>query len=171
MPRQITEKDFEALIMEHQALILKVCDVYGDNEVDREELFQDIIIHLWKGLPSFKGQSKLSTWIYRVSLNTAISRARKKKSSRLVFPEKIPDRPVAPSSYEHPDQVRINALHRAINQLKAIEKAIILLYLEERSYSEIAEIMGISEKNVSVRLVRLKKKLEKLLRPLMTENA
>jgi RNA polymerase sigma-70 factor (ECF subfamily) len=170
MPRQITEKDFEGLIMEHQALILKICDIYGDQEADKEELFQDIVIHLWKGLSSFKGQSKLSTWIYRVSLNTAISWARKKKKSRLIFPDKMPDRPVKASS-EKEDQTRIQALYKGINQLKDIEKAIVLLYLEERSYKEIGEIMGISEKNVSVRLVRLKKKLEKLLKPLMTENA
>ncbi len=169
MPRQITEKDFEMLIVEHQTLILKVCDVYCHNEADKKELFQDIVIHLWKGLPSFKGQSKLSTWIYRVSLNTAISWVRKKKRNRLIFPEKIPELPVSSSS-EGTDQTRIQALYRAIDQLKTIEKAIILLYLEERSYSEIAEIMGISEKNVSVRLVRMKKKLEKLLRPLMMEN-
>lgn len=170
MPRQINEKDFEALIVEHQTLILKVCDIYCDQKADKEELFQDIVIHLWKGLPSFKGKSKVSTWIYRVSLNTAISRARKKKRSRLVFPGKIPDRPLSTSN-ENQDQTRIQALYKAINQLKAIEKAIVLLYLEEKSYKEIGEVMGISEKNVSVRLVRLKKKLEKLLKPLMIENA
>lgn len=171
MPKQISEKEFEALIFEHQSLIIKVCDIYTHSQVDKEELFQDIIINLWKGLPTFKEQSKLSTWIYRVGINTAISWSRKKKRNRLVLLEKMQELPSLERPADATDPTRIKALYRAINQLKAVEKAIILLYLEERSYKEIAEIIGISEKNVSVRLVRLKKKLEELLRPMMNINA
>ena len=167
MDHKFSETEFEKLVYDNQELIIKVCNIYCHNQPDKDDLFQDIIINLWKGLPSFKGNSKLSTWIYRVSLNTAISGFRKKKKAGFIDIEDISDsEAISPDS--NPDgELRIKALHFGINKLKTVEKAIVLLYLEDKSYDEISEIIGISKKNVSVRLVRLKRKLEKIIKPIL----
>ncbi len=168
---QTDDHAFEKLIYDNQSLILRVCKIYCRSQSDIDDLFQDIVINLWKGLPSFKGNAKVSTWIYRVSLNTAISKARKSKKSKLIYPATLPDR--VPNYQEESGDaaLRIKALYAGIDRLKPVAKAIALLYLEEKSYDEIADTIGISAKNVSVKLVRLKRKLEKLIRPLiaMTE--
>ena len=163
---KISETEFEKLIYDNQGLIIKVCNIYGNNRHDKDDLFQDITINLWKGLDSFKGDSKLSTWIYKVSLNTAISRFRRKKFNTVDI-DQIHDLKTDPPDHENEQEFQIKALYKAISKLKPVEKAIILLYLEEKSYDEIAGIIGISTKNVSVKLVRIKKKLEKILSSLI----
>ena len=163
---KISETEFEKLIYDNQGLIIKVCNIYGNNRHDKDDLFQDITINLWKGLDSFKGDSKLSTWIYKVSLNTAISRFRRKKFNTVDI-DQIHDLKTDPPVHENEQEFQIKALYKAISKLKPVEKAIILLYLEEKSYDEIAGIIGISTKNVSVKLVRIKKKLEKILSSLI----
>ena len=163
---KISETEFEKLIYDNQGLIIKVCNIYCDNRHDKDDLFQDITINLWKGLDSFKGDSKLSTWIYKVSLNTAISRFRRKKFNTVDI-DQIHDLKTDPPDHENEQEFQIKALYKAISKLKPVEKAIILLYLEEKSYDEIAGIIGISTKNVSVKLVRIKKKLEKILSSLI----
>ena len=170
MTKQLSEIEFEKIIYENQSLIIKVCNIYCHSQPDKDDLFQEILINLWKGLPSFKGNSKLSTWIYRVSLNTAISKSIRRKKNKLRYMEKIPETVSFDREQETENDLKIKALYAGINQLKPIEKAIILLYLEEKSYEEIAEIIGISKKNVSVKLVRLKRKLEKIVKPLITIN-
>ena len=167
MEHKFSETEFEKLVYDNQELIIKVCNIYCHNQPDKDDLFQDIIINLWKGLPSFKGNSKLSTWIYRVSLNTAISGFRKKKKDRFIDIEDIPDTEIVSHDNNPDNGLRIKALHFGINKLKPVEKAIVLLYLEDKSYDEISEIIGISKKNVSVRLVRLKRKLEKIIKPIL----
>lgn len=162
MSKSITDREFEMMIFENQPLILKICSIYASNEVDREDLFQEIVINLWQGIKGFEGKSKLSTWIYRVGLNTAISKARKMKRNVLQYTQSLPDREwVVDSTQEH----EVEALYKAIEFLKPTEKAIVLLYLENKSYEEISEIVGIGKSNVSVKLVRLKKKLEQLMKP------
>ena len=163
---KISETEFEKLIYDNQGLIIKVCNIYCNNRHDKDDLFQDITINLWKGLDSFKGDSKLSTWIYKVSLNTAISRFRRKKFNTVDI-DQIHDLKTDPPDHENEQEFQIKALYKAISKLKPVEKAIILLYLEEKSYDEIAGIIGISTKNVSVKLVRIKKKLEKILSSLI----
>ena len=163
---KISETEFEKLIYDNQGLIIKVCNIYCNNKHDKDDLFQDITINLWKGLDSFKGDSKLSTWIYKVSLNTAISRFRRKKFNTVDI-DQIHDLKTDPPDHENEQEFQIKALYKAISKLKPVEKAIILLYLEEKSYDEIAGIIGISTKNVSVKLVRIKKKLEKILSSLI----
>jgi len=168
MANQISEIEFERLIFENQFLIIKVCNIYCKSQADKDDLFQDITINLWKGLASFQGNSKLSTWIYRVSLNTAISRSQKSKRNPLFYTEDISETKTDKYESEEDNDYQIKALYAGIDKLKPLDKAIVLLYLEERSYDEIADIMGISTKNVSVKLVRLKRKLEKMLKPLIT---
>ncbi len=168
---KFSEEEFGKIIYENQALILKVCNIYCRNQPDRDDLFQDIAINLWKGLPSFKGDSKLTTWIYRVSLNTAISKFRRRRKLNFIDIEEVQDLKADQiEGHKSDSEYRIRALHYGIEKLKPVEKAIILLYLEDKSYDEIAEILGISKSNVSVRLVRLKRKLEKIIKPILNEK-
>ncbi len=134
--------------------------VYANGWADREDLFQEICLQLWKSYPNFREEAQFSTWMYRVALNTAISTVRKKKNGfsfeLLRETDRIPD-----ESSNEKDQIKL--LYSAISKLNRIDKAIILLWLEEKNYEEIAAIMGTSKKNVSVKLVRIKRKLEELV--------
>jgi RNA polymerase sigma factor, sigma-70 family len=158
-----TEKEFISRIEKHQGIIHKICFVYAKNESDREDLYQEIILQLWKSYPSFKENSAFSTWMYRVALNTAITQI--KKPNLLLLHVEMPsvgDDSI--SQMEASEDVKV--LYEAISQLNKIEKAIILLWLDEKSYEEIADTIGISIKNVSVKLVRIKAKLAQLIQKL-----
>ena len=150
-------------ITENQGAIHKVCNVYANSREDREDLKQEIILQLWKSYPGFQGKSKFSTWMYRIAFNTAITNIRKSKRHPIIealsgTEQSIP----AKEDIDYMDD-DMNSLFKAIAKLKDVEKAIVTLYLEEKSYKEIGEIVGISEKNVSVKIVRLKDKLKKLI--------
>ena len=152
------------MVNKHRGIIYKVCHLYGKDADYREDLFQEIIFQLWRSFPTFKNESLPSTWMYRVALNTAISQfrkeARRPESQTLSKVEfQIPD--ISLLADESENSLLLN---RAIQQLTRIEKALIMLYLEERSYREISEIMGITESNVGVKLNRIKAKLEKLIK-------
>jgi RNA polymerase sigma-70 factor (ECF subfamily) len=124
-------------------------------------MYQEIILQLWKSFPSFRGQAAFSTWMYRVALNTAITMT--KKPNLFVDEQKIPAIPYEiDKRFEFSEDVKI--LHRAISQLNRVEKGIILLWLEENSYEEIAETIGITVKNVSVKLVRIRSKLGEIMK-------
>lgn len=127
-------------------------------------MFQEIVLQLWKSYPSFKGQSQVSTWMYRVALNTILSRIRKEKArpKQEVFSPRLHQ---IPNLEDAPVSEVTQALQDAIRHLSAVEKAIILLYLEEHSYQEIATLLALSKTNVSTRINRIKGKLEKLLKP------
>ncbi|GGH06928.1 sigma-70 family RNA polymerase sigma factor [Sphingobacterium alkalisoli] len=154
------EAVFLALISEHQGIIHKVCRLYRDIREDREDLFQEITFQLWKSHQTFKNESKISTWIYRIALNTAIASFRKKKHA-------IEYSPVLPDlADEQPDEelaIRQERLFNALKRLNDADKAIITLYLEDLSYQQIAEITGISENNVGVKLNRIKIKIKNFL--------
>ncbi len=165
MKEERLEKEFLTLADTHQGIIHKVCRMYCDNETDRKDLFQDILIQLWRAFPSFKGQSKFTTWAYRVAINTAISNYRKqKRRPRLdgLNGEELQIPDYSNFSFEQEEQTQL--LHRAINKLTKIEKAIIMLYLEEHSYEEIAAIIGITKTNVGVKINRIKIKLKSILK-------
>lgn len=154
----MNEADFDKLVREHHGLIWKVCKTFFRNEEDQKDLFQDILYKLWKGKDSFQQQSKVSTWIYRIGLNEAIDKTRMKKKGLVSLSEaNALDLATAKTRQTEYD---IEALYLAIDQLKPLEKALILLYLEQETYRDIAEVIGISEKNVSVKLVRIKEKLK-----------
>lgn len=158
----LTEKEFLDLVTRHQKIIHKVCRLFTANPDDHADLFQEITIKLWLGYQSYLGTSSFTTWMYRVALNTAISMKRKEK----IFQNTQPLSPHldAPEEDEPVTDYEINLLYQAIGQLDPIERAIILLYLEEKSYQEIGEIMGITKSHVGVKLVRTKKKLESLMK-------
>jgi RNA polymerase sigma factor (sigma-70 family) len=154
------EKEFLKEIHDCQKIIYKICRLYRDNREDQEDLFQEIVYQLWKSYPSFKRASKVSSWIYRIALNTAITIYRKSKIAidyYQEFPEHIhPAEEKAISENEE-------RLFRALRKLSDSEKAVISLYLEDFSYQEIAAITGLSESNVGVRLNRIKNKLKEIL--------
>ncbi len=155
-----SKKEFSQRIEKHQAIIHKITFVYTNDPTDREDLFQEICLQLWKAFPNFREEAKFSTWMYRVALNTAISNVRKNRNKPIFEPlnenENVAD-------IGHKEAEQLNLLNRAISKLNYIDKAIILLWLEEKSYDEIASIMGTSKSNVSVKLVRIKRKLEELV--------
>lgn len=156
------EKKFLELVTTNQKIIHKVCHMFGRSEEDRQDLFQEITVKLWLGYQSFQGEAAFTTWMYRVAINTAISLKRKNKKHE--FTEALP---VNLETAEEPEGIskqEINMLYKAINLLDPVDRALVLLYLEEKSYDEIGEILGVSRSNVGVKLVRVKKKLEKLIR-------
>ena len=158
------KEEFLRNITVNQGILHKVTRIYCDDVDDRKDLFQEILIQLWKSYGSFKEQSKFSTWMYRVAINTAIT-AFKRGSRRPVnsmFIREIPS--IADDVYDYELEDNLNLLHTAIGQLTGIEKSIILLYLEEKSYEEIAEITGITQNYVRVKMNRIKKKLESLIK-------
>jgi len=148
---------------ENQDIVHKICCLYTNNTDDRKDLGQEIICQLWKSYQSFRGDSKFTTWMYKVALNTALLNLRRHKlrmrTERLT--EHHADIPAEASEKDKHGQ--ISRLYEAISQLGKLDRAVMLLYLEQLSYKEISEVVGISESNVSVRLVRTKKKLKELL--------
>ena len=143
------------MVREHKTTIYTVCYMFSKEEDEVNDLFQEVLINLWKGYEGFQGMSDVKTWIYRVSLNTCISQDRKKKSRKKA--EVGMNVGLLSEGGENSKQIRM--LHERINRLEIFDRAIILLWLENQSYEEIAAIVGISVKNVSVRLLRIKKKL------------
>jgi len=149
------------MIYSNMGIIYKICKLYADGE-DREDLKQEIIYQLWKSYPTYRGDSKFQSWMYRVALNTAMLglRARKVKYIGLTNQElKTSEDPIE----KQDEEARVKLLYKQISLLKDLDKTIIFLYLEQCAYEEIAEITGISTKNVSVRLVRIREKLRKNL--------
>lgn len=155
------EKEFLKLVHDYQKIIYKVCKMYRDSKEDQEDLFQEIVYQLWKSFPYFKGDSKISSWIYRISLNTAMAIYRKPKLAVDNF-EEFPEQ-IHPSS-ENKISENSERLFWALRKLNDPEKALISLYLEDFSYQKIAEIVGISESNVGVKLNRIKNKLKIILK-------
>ena len=153
------KEDFLRNITQNQGIIHKVTRIYCDDEDDRKDLFQEILIQLWKSYDKFREQSKFSTWMYRVAINTAITNFKRDKKSRKSEIGKdlyqLADEPYDEEKEEH-----LKLLYEAINQLTGIEKSITLLYLEDKPYEEISEITGISQNYVRVKMNRIKKKLE-----------
>jgi RNA polymerase sigma factor (sigma-70 family) len=158
-----TTSSFEQLIVRHQHLIRKICSIYGKSEADKADLFQEITIQLWKSFPAFEHRSKFSTWLYRVALNTAITQKRKEKRNPISVSLTEKEMRIPEPKGTDTDEEDIIKLRSAIRRLKKVERAIIFLYLEEKSYREIADIIGITPKNVGVKIVRIKAKLLTIL--------
>jgi RNA polymerase sigma factor (sigma-70 family) len=153
---------FLQLIADNQGIIHKICRLYRDNPEDRRDLFQEIVFQLWQCIDSFRGQSKPSTFIYRVAINTAVSSFRREKANKIIdYTDKLPE--IAMETEEHELQFRANALTQAIKQLEEADRAIIAMVLDELSYREIAEIIGTSENNIAVKMNRIKDRIRKIL--------
>jgi RNA polymerase sigma factor (sigma-70 family) len=153
----LTEKEFVELLNKHQNIIHKICNVYMDNAADKEDLFQEITLQAWKSIKNFRGVSQFSTWLYRVALNTAITFYRKeRKQVNVTFTEHFPE---TKDEYD-PIEDQVQAMYKAIAGLSKIEKALVMLYLEDYSYKGMAEVLGITVTNVGVKMNRLKTKLK-----------
>ena len=155
----ITDDQFSALIEEYKGIIYKIANSYCRNAEDRKDLIQEIIVHLWKSQKRYDERFKLSTWIYRIALNVAISayRREKKRAARVSPLEEIIIEPATPT--EKPDP-RIATLHRIIDQLDELNRALMILYLDDNSYRDIAGILGLTETNVATKINRLKLKIK-----------
>lgn len=154
------EHEFLSVIKEYERVIYKVCYMYAGKNTPLNDLYQEVVLNIWKAFTKFRGDSKISTWIYRIALNTCISFIRKEKN----IPEIIALTQEINALTEEQDdlQVLLKELHLLINQLGALDKSIILLYLEEKSYEEISEITGLTLTNVATKLSRIKEKLRKM---------
>lgn len=153
------ETAFVELIKENETLIFKVTTVYGNDQEDREDLYQEIVLQLWKSFKKFRGDSKASTWIYRIALNTGISRLRKETNSMELVPYDAQIHAIVDTNDSLLEE-RSKELHFQISKLNDIEKAIILLFLENKSHGEIAEITGFTVSNIGTKLARIKEKLK-----------
>lgn len=152
------------MIQQHERLIYKVCNVYAQDGEDSKDLFQEVILQAWKAYPKFEGRSLVSTWLYRVALNTAITHERKKqRSPDITYPDMLQQHPEdnIPDAWKE----EYGILQQLIAGLPKLEKALVLLYLEDRSYKEIAEIMGITVSNAGAKLSRIREKLKKKAQP------
>ncbi len=156
------EREFTELVNNHKGIIYKVCHLYCQDSEDTKDLFQEIVIQLWKAYPGFRREAKISTWIYKIALNTALTSL--KKEGRNKLSKSISEADFEIPALESTDNEHINTLYQAIQQLTEIEKAIIMLYLDEKNYDEITDIIGISKTNVGVKLNRIKLKLSKIIK-------
>lgn len=156
------QNDFIELIQENRGIIHKVTNLYCTLEEDKQDLFQEIVIQLWKSFEKFRGDAKFSTWMYRIAINTAITGIR--KSSRrinTVSTETIPFE-IQLDQYDKEKEEQLIRLYAAIKELNEIERSIVMLYLEDKSYDEMEEILGINQNNLRVKMNRIKDKLRKL---------
>ena len=153
-----SKEDFIGIIKENEGLIYKVARVYTNSREDEQDLYQEVVYQLWKCFGSFRNESKISTWMYRIALNTAIAylNKEKRKGNQVPIDEGLLNKADTPDTLMHE---RSEALFAQIKQLSEIEKGIILLYLEGKTYDEIAAITGFSTTNVGTRLGRIKQKL------------
>jgi len=158
------ETTFLNALDEHQHKLLRICSVYAKDEDDTKDLFQEVLVNIWKSMPSFKGNSTIGTWMYRITLNVCLrlktNEIKKRKKmlridSQAINIYKIDVAEDGPN--EH--RTQLIQLRKCIKQLNAADKAVITLYLEELSYKEISNITGLTENNIAVKLKRIKKKL------------
>jgi len=164
--RKEHKKRFTDLIEKNKGIIHKISLMYTSTIADKEDLYQEICFQLWRSYGNYKEISKFSTWLYRIALNTAISSVRRKKRS-IETVELDPEKHYLLKDNEKEDKTR--NLFRALSMLNKIDRAIILLWLEKKKYDEISEIMGLSRSAVSVRLVRIRNKLEVLIKKMENE--
>ena len=153
------EEYFTQLVRENKSTIYTVCYMFSKDEEEVNDLFQETLINMWKGIDSFREESKISTWIYRVALNTCLLQERKKK-------REVPKVPLSMNVNFFEDEdakvAQVRQLHQRIGKLGLVDRAIVMLWLEGSSYDEIGAVMGISAQNVGVKLYRIKEQLKKM---------
>ncbi len=154
---------FTDLIEKNQGIIHKVCRIYTDESDSHDDLFQEIVLQLWRSFDSFKGDSKFSTWMYRVGLNTAITFIRKKNTTTAFYSYEEVSFSIKSEEKDELLEERLSMLYAAIRLLNDVERALVLLYLEDLPYKEIAETMGISDVNARVKMNRVKSKLKDIM--------
>ena len=168
MMTQNNKEEFLKQVEEHKLIIYKICNSYCKNQHDRADLVQEITYQLWRSYNHFKGHVKFSTWMYRVALNVAITFYRKTKTGDSIIQLAETDIEIEDKKTDTAElEKNINTLQQFISELKELDKALMILYLEEKTYNEIAEILGITVTNVATRISRIK---EKLKQRFSTEN-
>jgi len=161
MMNQNNKEEFLKLIAEHKLIIYKICNSYCKNGSDRDDLAQEIIYQLWRSYSHFNGSVKFSTWMYRVALNVAITCYRKTQKSETIIQPAVPGIEMEDKKEDNSIlEKNIDLLQLFINELKELDKALMILYLEEKPYSEMADILGITETNVATKISRIKNKLK-----------
>lgn len=155
----MNEQEFANIVREHKSTIYTVCYMFSKNQDEVDDLFQEVLLNLWRGIEHFKGESKLATWIYSISLNTCISADRKKKKHAT---ETLSQQADIYAATDEAETRQIQMLHKRVHRLRPFDRAIVLLWLEGLPYDEIGAITGISAKNVSVRLVRIREELKQM---------
>jgi RNA polymerase sigma factor (sigma-70 family) len=156
------QTNFELLITQHKGIIYKVANAYCKDADERKDLVQEIIIQLWRSFPSYDHAFKVSTWMYRVALNVAISfyrRDSRRKNVTIILSDDLIE--IIPDDEPSETEGQLYQLQQFISELKELDRALIILYLEEKSQKEIADILGLSESNVSTKVDRIKQKLKK----------
>lgn len=156
----MNKEQFISIVRENQNLIYKTCFSYCQNTESRKDLQQEILIQLWKSFEIYDGRVKISTWIYRVALNTAISFYRRESKVKKKVTTLNDEIIHLPDNYENSQQENISMLYRFIDEMNELDRALILLYLDDYKYQEIADILGITETNVATKISRIKKKLK-----------
>jgi len=159
------EHQFVTELENNQNIVHKVCTLYTNDRDSHKDLFQEITIQLWKAYPKFRGESKFSTWMYRVALNTAITLYRKSKKRIQTQDYESVIFKITADEYDPLEEQQLQLMYKAVKQLGDIEKALVFLYLEDKDYREIAETLGITEVNARVKMNRIKNKLRTILNP------
>jgi RNA polymerase sigma factor (sigma-70 family) len=158
---QQLENTFLKALEQNQQKLLRVCSVYAENAEDRKDLFQEALINIWQSMPSFEEKSSLSTWMFRITLNVCLRLQTKQAKKRDRF-RKLDSLTIEPANEEEPnpeEQERLTKLRKCIKKLNDADKVVTTLYLEELSYQEIANITGLTENHVAVKIKRIKMKL------------
>ena len=153
---------YTASILPYAGIIIKICRAYTNSQEDFEDYYQEVCLQIWRSRENFQGGSEWSSWIYRIALNVCLTLLKKAKKGQQVFTsDTLPDEVDLP---DHPfDDDQLNALYAAIRKLSEVDRGVILLYLEEKSYQEIADIMGSNPNAIGVRINRIKERLKTLL--------
>lgn len=159
------EHHFVSNLEKHQNIVHKICRMYTNDQDSHKDLFQEITIQLWKAYPKFRGDSKFSTWMYRVALNTAITLYRKSKRHIKTLEIDQVSFKIKANEYNDETEQQLKLMYAAMKQLNDIDKALVFLYLEDQSYRVISDTLGISEVNARVKMNRLKTKLRNIINP------
>lgn len=165
MVKKELEHKFVTNLEKHQNIVHKICRIYTNDQDSHNDLFQEITIQLWDAYPKFRGDSKFSTWMYRVALNTAITLYRKSKRSIKTLDIDSVSFKIKAQEYDGEAEQQLKLMYNALKQLNDIDKALVFLYLEDQSYREISDTLGISEVNARVKMNRIKTKLKNILNP------
>ncbi|GAB2543227.1 RNA polymerase sigma factor [Spirosoma aerophilum] len=154
----LSEQEFVRQIRRHQKIIHKVCHLYADKPEDREDLFQEILLNAWKANATFRQEAAFSTWLYQIGLNTAISHIRREK--RKPAQDDLDGALQLPDFQDQDTETQFAALYTAIGQLDKIDKALVLLYLDDYDYTTIGQLLGITPNYVGVKMSRIKQQLK-----------
>lgn len=152
---------YNTSILPFAPIIIKICRAYTDSQEDYEDYYQEVCLQIWRSRENFQEKSKWSTWIYRISINVCLTLLKKKNKKQDVSVDMVVTEDVEEAQYFSDES--LNLLYEAIKKLSEIDRAVILLYLEEKPYQEIADIIGTNPNNIGVRITRIKERLKKLL--------